>query len=151
MLVLANTIIWLANTVSRPFQHIGRILWTPALTEASLSIPVSSCSAIACTYSGMPFIYMPANLFPKGEVPRKRRPFLALSPGSSLTMPMQLQTNLRYKRRQSRTKRLRYLNTLRFSSLFPLPTKLSIAYASRTQSLTTLQALAALRELSLLC
>jgi len=46
MFVLANTV---ANTVSSPFQRIGRIVWTPVLTEPALSIhsPSFFCSCLS--------------------------------------------------------------------------------------------------------
>lgn len=63
MFVLANTV---ANTVSSPFQRIGRIVWTPVLTESTLSIPSAFILLLLLVYSRM----CRSHLVPKGEVLR---------------------------------------------------------------------------------
>lgn len=64
MPVLANTI---ANTISSPFQHIGRIVWTPALTEKHPSQPPLPLSL--CLYCSL-LLSLSSHLVPKGEMLR---------------------------------------------------------------------------------
>jgi hypothetical protein len=86
MLALANTV---ANTIFSPFQHIGRNVWTPTLTEISL-LPLTIILAHDCLVA---LFYVITSRPERGNV-AKWRPFLALSRFSALRYLTQLLTNL---------------------------------------------------------